>query len=96
MQQSFVALRTGNPGRMPPPMEGYLDTLPEAARAMLAHVMQYSAIGTGAEVARGLDKFIAETDVDEVIVASSIYDHDARKYSLTLAAEAFAGMRVAA
>lgn len=92
MQQSFVALRTGNPGRMPPPVEGYRETLPEQARAMLDHVLQYSAIGTGEDVARGLEAFVARTGVDEVIVASSIYDHEARKHSLTLAAEAFAGV----
>lgn len=92
MQQSFVALRSGNPGRMPPPTEGYLDTLSEQARGMLDHVLQYSAIGTGEDVARGLEAFVAETRVDEVIVAASIYDHDARKHSLTLAAKAFAGV----
>lgn len=94
--QAFVALRTGNPGRMPPPVAGYRDSLPPTARAMLAHVLQYSAIGTGEDVARGIAAFVAQTGVDEVIVASSIFDHDARKRSLTITAEAVTGAKVAA
>lgn len=89
-QQAFVALRTGNPGRMPPPLAGYRDTLPPQARAMLDHVLQYSAIGTGDDVARGIAAFIAQTGVDEVIVASSIFDHVARKRSLEITAQALA------
>lgn len=87
-QQAFVALRTGNPGRMKPPLAGYADTLPPNARAMLDHVLQCTAIGTVDDVATGLKGFIARTGVDEVIVASSIYDHAARKYSVALAMQA--------
>lgn len=91
-QQAFVALRTGTPGRMPPPVAGYRESLPPTARAMLDHVLQYSAIGTGDDVARGIAAFVAQTGVDEVIVASSIYDHGLRKRSLRITAEAVARM----
>ncbi len=87
-QQAFVALRTGNPGRMKPPVAGYKDSLPPNARAILDHVLQCSAIGTVDDVAAGIDAFARRTGVDEVIVASSVYDHDARKHSLALTAEA--------
>jgi luciferase family oxidoreductase group 1 len=87
-QQAFVALRTGNPGRMPPPRAGYTDSLPPNARAILDHVLQCSAVGTVEDVAAGLKAFVARTGADEVIVASSMYDHDARKRSLALAMEA--------
>ncbi len=87
-QQAFVALRTGNPGRMPPPRAGYADSLPPNARAILDHVLQCSAVGTVEDVAAGLKAFVARTGADEVIVASSMYDHDARRRSLALAMEA--------
>jgi luciferase family oxidoreductase group 1 len=87
-QQAFVALRTGNPGRMQPPVAGYKDSLPPNARAILDHVLQCSAVGTAEDVAAGLKGFLARTAVDEVIVASSMYDHDARKRSLALTMEA--------
>jgi alkanesulfonate monooxygenase SsuD/methylene tetrahydromethanopterin reductase-like flavin-dependent oxidoreductase (luciferase family) len=90
MQQSFVALRTGQPGKMKPPIRGYLDTLPPQARMMLDGVLSCSAIGGPAKVREGLSRFIDRTGVDEIVMVSSIYDHDARKRSLTIAAEAMA------
>lgn len=87
-QQAFVALRTGNPGRMKPPLAGYKDSLPPNARAILDHVLQCSAVGTADDIAAGLKAFVARTGVDEVIVASSMYDHGARKHSLALTIEA--------
>ncbi|ALJ13168.1 LLM class flavin-dependent oxidoreductase [Sphingopyxis macrogoltabida] len=87
-QQAFVALRTGNPGKMKPPLAGYKDSLPPNARAILDHVLQCSAVGTADDVAAGLKAFVERTGVDEVIVASSMYDPEARKHSLTLTMEA--------
>jgi luciferase family oxidoreductase group 1 len=87
-QQAFVALRTGNPGKMKPPLEGYKDSLPPNARAILDHVLQCSAVGTVDDVAAGLKAFQARTGVDEIIVASSMYDHEARKRSVALAMQA--------
>ena len=87
-QQAFVALRTGNPGKMKPPLAGYKDSLPPNARAILDHVLQCSAVGTVDDVRDGLKAFVARTGVDEVVVASSMYDHDARKHSVALAMEA--------
>ena len=91
-QQAFVALRTGNPGKMKPPLAGYKDSLPPNARAILDHVLQCSAVGTAADVAAGLTAFIGRTRVDEVIIASSMYDHAARKHSLDLTMEAAKGL----
>ncbi len=87
-QQAFVALRTGNPGKMKPPLVGYKDSLPPNARAILDHVLQCSAVGTADDIAAGLKAFVQRTGVDEVIVASSMYEHDARKRSLALTIEA--------
>jgi luciferase family oxidoreductase group 1 len=87
-QQAFVALRTGNPGKMKPPLEGYKDSLPPNARAILDHVLQCSAVGTVDDVAAGLKAFKARTGVDEIIIASSMYDHTAGKHSVALAMEA--------
>ncbi|MBX3595607.1 LLM class flavin-dependent oxidoreductase [Sphingomonas sp.] len=89
MQQTFVALRTTGTGiRMPPPLPGYLETLPPQARAMLDHVLECTAIGGPATVEAGLRAFIARTGVDEVMLTSSIFDHQARRESLSIAAAA--------
>jgi luciferase family oxidoreductase group 1 len=88
MQQTFIALRTGTPGKMPPPVPGYLDTLPGPWRAMLDNVLSCSSIGDRADVSRDLSAFVRRTGVDEVIVTSAIFDHEARKRSLAIAMEA--------
>ncbi len=95
-QQSFVRLRTGNPGQLPPPVAGYRDSLGPQGAAMLDNVLSCSAIGTPATVARGLAAFVERTGVDEVMVTSAIYDQTARKRSLTLTAEAAREVRLAA
>jgi luciferase family oxidoreductase group 1 len=87
-QQAFVALRTGNPRQLPPPLPGYRASLPPSHAAILDHVLQCSAVGNRETVARGIAAFIERTQVDEVIVASAIHDHDARKRSLTITANA--------
>lgn len=91
MQQSFVRLRTGQPGRLPPPVKNYRTTLGDQGNAILNHVLKCSAIGSADTVHEGLDRFIARTQVNEVIVASNVYDFEARKKSLTIAADVFRG-----
>ena len=53
MAQAFVNLRTGNPGKMPKPREGYLESLPPEAQAMLRHTLSASFVGTPDQVGRG-------------------------------------------
>ncbi|RIA35498.1 luciferase family oxidoreductase group 1 [Hephaestia caeni] len=91
-QQAFVALRTGHPRQLPPPVAGYRDSLGEQGRATLDHVLQCSAVGGPDTVARGIAAFVERTQVDEVMIASAIYDHDARKRSLAITAEAMRGI----
>ena len=95
-QQAFVALRTGNPRQLPPPIAGYRQSLGAQGSAILDHVLQCSAVGSPATVARGLAAFVARTGVDEVMVASSIYDHEARKRSLAITAAAMSELKIAA
>lgn len=90
LQQSFVALRTGNPRQMPPPVEGYLASLPPHFAAALDDVLSCSAIGAADTVKAGVAKFIERTDADEIIVACSVFDHEQRKPSLEIAASVFA------
>ncbi|MBS0253664.1 MAG: LLM class flavin-dependent oxidoreductase [Proteobacteria bacterium] len=88
-QQSFVALRSGQtPGRLPPPQEGYYERLPEAQRAMLDQIFSCSVIGTHDDVVRMLAALLARTGADEVIVGGQMFDHAARRYSFSIAAEA--------
>ncbi|CAN5342147.1 LLM class flavin-dependent oxidoreductase [soil metagenome] len=93
-QQSFVALRTGNPRQLPPPVSGYRTSLGAQGSAILDHVLQCSAVGGPAKVAREIAAFVERTGVDELMIASAIYDHDARKRSLAITAEVMAEVKV--
>lgn len=88
MDQSFVALRSGNPGRLKPPLPGYRQTLPPSQLAMLEHMRQASAVGSPVTVERELAKFLERTQADEIIVSGATYDPAARRRSLELTTRA--------
>ena len=90
VQQAFVALRTGNPGRLKPPQEGYLQCLPYPQRALLDQLLSCSAIGSPATVKAAVEHFVDRTGADELMVTSQIFDHDARLRSYELLAGCFA------
>lgn len=94
MQQAFVRLRTGQPGKLQPPVKGYFESLPPGSQAMLSDVLSATSIGSQAEVERDMAAFIERTGVDELIIGGQIYDFEARKRSVEIAmaaAKAIAG-----
>jgi alkanesulfonate monooxygenase SsuD/methylene tetrahydromethanopterin reductase-like flavin-dependent oxidoreductase (luciferase family) len=86
MQQAFVNLRTGRPGQLPPPLEGYANQLPPPARAMLDDVLSCSAIGSPGTVRESLAAFVARTQPQELMITSQIFDHAARLHSYKITA----------
>ena len=87
-QQSFVRLRTGNPGQLPPPIADYRATLPMQAQLMLDHLSQASAIGTPDMVRDKVRAFIQRTKADEIVFSGATFDPAARSRSLELAMDA--------
>ncbi|MEP0189499.1 MAG: LLM class flavin-dependent oxidoreductase [Erythrobacter sp.] len=87
-QQSFVRLRTGNPGKLPPPIPDFTASLPDAARAMLDHLGQAAAVGTQEQVRGAIDAFAHRTQADEIILCGATFDPEARLRSLELTIEA--------
>ncbi len=88
MDQSFVRLRTGSPGKLPPPIPGYRESLPPASLAMLDHIRQVSAVGSVETVRAQLRAFQVRTGADELIVAGSTFDPAQRHRSLALTMDA--------
>ncbi len=87
-QQSFVRLRSGSPGKLPPPIEDYAETLPAPARAMLDHLGQAAAVGSPAKVREDIDSFVQRTRADEIILCGATFASEARIRSLELTIEA--------
>ena len=88
--QAFVALRTGTPSKLKPPIADYRDQLPPQAQSMLAHIGQASAIGTPSQCADAVAAFAERTGADEIIFAGPTFDPEARIESLRLAMAALA------
>lgn len=87
-QQAFVAIRTGRGIQLPPPVQGYRENLGAQGNAMLDQVLSASAIGGPAKVRREIEAFLERTQADELMLTSAMYDPQARKRSLEIAAEA--------
>jgi len=88
IQQAFVNLRTGRPGRLPPPLPGYAETLDPAYRAILDDVLSQAVVGGPQTVKAGLQAFADRHGADELILTSQIFDHAKRVRSFEIAAAA--------
>jgi luciferase family oxidoreductase group 1 len=87
LQQSFLNLRSGRPGRLPPPVEGFDARIDRYGRAMLDDALACAIAGGAATVRTGLDAFVRCTGADELMVTANIFDHDKRKRSFEIVAE---------
>jgi len=96
LQQSFIALRTGQPGPLPPPVDDMESRMPPEARALLDQVLACAVIGGPATVQAGLAAFARRTGADELIVATSVFDHAARLRSVEITAQAQTALALAA
>lgn len=96
LQQAFINLRTGRPGKLPPPVADFDAGLDPYARAMLDNALSCSIVGGPETVQRGLRDFISRTDADELMVTAQIFDHTARRRSFAILAEAHGEMAKAA
>ncbi len=93
MQQAVIALRTGQPGKLKPPVPGFRETLGLNEQAMIRQFLSSSAIGSPARVRESVEAFVARTKADELMVTSQIFDFEARKRSYALLVEALAGTK---
>ena len=85
-QQSFMSLRRGRPGPLPPPVKD-LNTLCSALeQAMVNRTFRESVVGSPDTVKRGIEAFLGRTRIDELMVTGAIYDHAARRRSIELTA----------
>ena len=96
LEQAFVNLRSGRPGRLPPPVDDIESRVGAAGRAMLNQALSCSVVGSPDTVKRGLAEFIARTGADELMVTAQIFDHQARLRSFQLTAEVHGQLAAAA
>jgi luciferase family oxidoreductase group 1 len=87
-QQQFTNLFRGTRGKLQPPIDDIESYWTPREKEQAMGMLRRSFVGAPATVSAGLANFVEETGVDELIVASAIYDHEARLRSYELLAEA--------
>jgi luciferase family oxidoreductase group 1 len=87
VQQQFLYIRRGQARQMQPPVDDLTDRWPAYELAGIESVFRFSAVGSKETVKRKLANFIEQTQADELIISAPIFDHQARKHSLTLTAQ---------
>jgi len=80
-RQSFASLRAGRPIQLPPPSKEWMREPSEPTDKT-----RVSFVGSAATVHDQMKTFVGETQADELIIVSHIYDHQAPLRSYELAA----------
>lgn len=86
-QQQFTHLVRGTAGQLPPPIDDIETYWTPREKTQASAMLACSLVGSPETVRRGLRQFIDQTGVDELIVASAIYDHAARLRSYEILAD---------
>jgi luciferase family oxidoreductase group 1 len=77
-QQRFLRLMRNQPVELLPPVDSMEPLWQEHERAAVENRLRAAIIGSDATVKTGLEKLVADTGADEVIVVTDTYDHEDR------------------
>jgi luciferase family oxidoreductase group 1 len=86
-QQSFINLRRGSPGQVPPPIDDIDTYWSPAEKAMVERSLAVSFVGSMETIERGLVPFMESLRPDELMITAHIYDQAARLRSIELIAK---------
>jgi luciferase family oxidoreductase group 1 len=89
-QQMFLNLIRSRPGPMMPPVDADALDWNSLERAAVESRMRVAVVGSRERVRQGLELFVAETQVDELMIVTAVYDHAARLRSYEMVAEMMA------
>jgi len=87
-QMAFADLLSGRRGLGKPPIDDIETYWSGQVKAQAMQMLARSVVGSPATVRAGLEAFVTETGVDELMIVSDVYDHQARLRSVQLIAEA--------
>lgn len=80
--QLAVGIITGQRKPLQPPLKTM--DWSEYEKMAVSQMMRYSFVGSGESVRKELEQFLAQTEVDELMIASHIFDHKARLKSFEI------------
>ena len=96
MQQAFIRLRSGQPSKLPRPVDRIEDVADPAWIRAVNQSLSVSATGTRDTIRPQIAKLIEAYRPDEIMVAGQIHDPAARQHSFEIAAEVLASFTPAA
>ena len=83
----FLGIITGNRQQLQPPFESDADFMGPVEEGALQQMIAYTFIGGPDKVKKELNLFLEETQVDELMVATAVYEHEARLNSYRILSE---------
>lgn len=87
LEQAFLGIRTGRPAPLPPPLDpAERERVMAGAKDALGELFRYAIVGSPETVRRGIENFVAETGIDELMITAMIFDHTTRLRSFEIVA----------
>lgn len=87
VQQAFVNLRRGRAGQLPPPVHDFGASVSVQERRGLEAALGEAVVGARETVQAGIERFMAQTAADELMITAQIFDHAARLRSYEIVAK---------
>ncbi len=88
-QQSFVRLRRGQPGLIPPPVDDIEDFWQPHEKFGVERALACTVLGNREQVGQGMAEFVERHRPDELLLTANVFDHAARLRSFELAMQAW-------
>ncbi|KZC40455.1 MULTISPECIES: LLM class flavin-dependent oxidoreductase [Rhodanobacter] len=87
-QQTFINLRRGKPGLVPPPIDDIEAYWTPPEKLMVERALACTVVGAADTVKDGIAAFIARHRPDELLLTANVFEHAARRQSFEIAAAA--------
>jgi luciferase family oxidoreductase group 1 len=85
-QQSFINLRRGRPGLIPPPIDDIEAYWTPPEKLMVERALACAVVGDAGTLEQGIAAFIARHRPDELLLTANVFEHAARRHSFEIAA----------
>ncbi len=95
-QQRFLRLLRNQPVELVPPVDSMNEIWQDVERAAVEGRLGAAIVGSSSTVKAGLEKLVAETEADEIIVVTDTYEHADRLRSYELVGKVARELGVAA
>ncbi|MAZ26566.1 MAG: LLM class flavin-dependent oxidoreductase [Cytophagaceae bacterium] len=89
LHQMAMGIITGQRHPLPPPVDSMEGIWNHQIKAAIESMMHYTFVGSKETIKKQVEAFVRDTQVDELIAVSHIYDHEARLKSFKLFSEIF-------